>query len=366
LVRLIQQVTPDQPSKISHQPSREAAEYNDRALATLDTAGSGANSARALAPAFLKEIQGASSIVIGTHLNPDGDALGSALALSHYLDSLGVANEVVCHHAPPRNLEFLPGASRIRQVPLQEKHDLGIVVDLDSLERLGSTEIFFAQCPRTVFIDHHVPHNAPGDLRIVDTAAPATAVILTRLFNELGVTITPEIATCLLTGIVTDTGSFRFRNTTPEALSLSAALLEQGGDINKVSEEIFQSRPLAGARLLGFTLERLELACKERLCWSVLTNDIFEQTGARDEDTEGFVNELLSITTVQIAVLFREPKPGKVRCSLRSRGNYDVAAVARMFGGGGHRNAAGCTFDDSVDVAVSKLIAELTSCLESC
>jgi bifunctional oligoribonuclease and PAP phosphatase NrnA len=335
-------------------------------LATLDSAGSGASSARALAPKFLREIQSASSILIGTHLNPDGDALGSALALSHYLDSLAISNEVVCHHAAPKNLQFLPGVQRIRQVPRQEKHDLGIVVDLDSLERLGSTEPYFAQCPRTVFIDHHVPHDAPGDLRIVDTAAPATAVILTRLFNELGVEITPEIATCLLTGIVTDTGSFRFRNTTPEALSLSAALLEQGGDINKVSEEIFQRRPLAGARLLGFTLERMELACRDRLCWSVITNDIFDATGAQDEDTEGFVNELLSITTVQIAALFREPKPGKVRCSLRSRGNCDVAAVARMFGGGGHKNAAGCTFDESVEEAVAKVIQELKTCLESC
>jgi phosphoesterase RecJ-like protein len=318
-----------------------------------------------LAPEFEKAVKSASSVLIGSHLNPDGDALGSALAVSHYLDGLGIPNEVICHHMPPRNLRFLPGVNRIRQTPKEERYDLGIVVDLDSLERLGSTEPFFATCDRTIFVDHHVPHDAPGDIRIVDTAAPATAVILTRLFLELGIEITPDLATCLITGIVTDTGSFRFRNTTSESLGLAAKLLEQGGNITLVSEQVFQSKPISSARLLGYTLERMNLACEDRLCWSVLSNEDFEQNHAVDEDTEGFVNELLTIETVQISAIFREPKRGKVRCSIRSRGEYDVAAVARKFGGGGHRNAAGCTFDGPIDEAVDKLTTELKNCLES-
>jgi phosphoesterase RecJ-like protein len=181
-----------------------------------------------------------------------------------------------------------------------------------------------------------------------------------------GIPITPEIATCLLTGIVTDTGSFRFRNTTPEALSMSAALLEQGGDINQVSEEIFQRKPLSGARLLGIVLDNIKLTCKDQLAWAVVHNDDFERTEARDEDTEGFVNELLSIRTVQIAALLREAKPGRVRCSLRSRGTYDVAEVARSFGGGGHRNAAGCTFETSPEEAEQLIVAGMKTCLGSC
>ncbi|HTQ09753.1 MAG TPA: bifunctional oligoribonuclease/PAP phosphatase NrnA [Fimbriimonadaceae bacterium] len=318
-----------------------------------------------LAAQFLEEIKAASSVLIGTHLNPDGDALGCALAMSHYLDGLGIRNEVICHHPAPRNLQFLPGISRIKQAPNQEKFDLGIVLDLDSLERLGSTEPFFAGCGRVIVVDHHVPHQAPGDIRIVDTAAPATAVILTRILNHIGANITPEIATCLLTGIVTDTGSFRFRNTTPEALSLSAGLLEHGGDIATVAEEIFQRKTLASARLLGRTLGNMELAPDGRLAWSVLGYAEFESTGARDEDTEGFVNELLFIETVQISALLREVKEGRTRCSLRSRGDYDVAAVARHFGGGGHRNAAGCTFDCRPDDAVALLVPEMRRCLES-
>jgi phosphoesterase RecJ-like protein len=322
--------------------------------------------ARELAPAFRDELSDASSVLIGTHLNPDGDALGSALAMSLYLDSLKIQNEIVCHHEAPRNLRFLPHANRVRFEPKQEKYDLGIILDLDSLERLGRTEPYFAGCQRLVVIDHHIPHAAPGDLRIVDTAAPATALILTRLLVELGAKITPDMATCLLTGIVTDTGSFRFRNTTPEALSLSAYLLECGGDLTQVSEEVFQSKTLSSVKLLGHTLEVMRLACDNQIAWSVLSARDFELTQARDEDTEGFVNEMLFITSVQIAALMREPKPGKVRCSLRSRGHFDVAEVARFFGGGGHKNAAGCTLDMPLEEAEARLVERLKACLGSC
>lgn len=315
--------------------------------------------------ALRREIENASTVLIGTHLNPDGDALGSALAFSLYLDSLSISNEVVCHHAPPPNLQFLPGVQRVRQEPKEPKHDLGIILDLDSTERLGNTAPFFESCSRTVVIDHHVPHEAPGDLRIIDVKASAAAVILTRILLELDANITPDMATCLLTGIVTDTGSFRFRNTTPESLHLSALLLEKGGDINKVSEEIFQRKPLSGARLLGALLQDFILECDGRLCWGALRLQDFEQAEAGDEDTEGFVNELLSIDTVQIAALFREPKQRKIRVSLRSRGDFDVAEVAREFGGGGHRNAAGCSFDLYLDEVVHMLIPRLRQCLES-
>lgn len=318
-----------------------------------------------VALAFRREVENASTVLIGTHLNPDGDALGSALAVSLYLDELGIENEVVCHHPTPANLQYLPAAKRIRQEPKEPKHDLGIILDLDSTERLGSTAPYFERCARLIVVDHHVPHEAPGDLRIIDTGAAATALILTRLFLELGATITPDMATCLLTGIVTDTGSFRFRNTSPESLHLSAQLIEKGGDINRVSEEIFQRKTLGSARLLGKLLDQLVLECDGRLCWSALRLTDFETVGATDEDTEGFVNELLFIDTVQISAVFREPKPHKIRVSLRSRGDYDVAAVAREFGGGGHKNAAGCSFDLYLDEVVHLLVPRLRQCLGS-
>jgi phosphoesterase RecJ-like protein len=318
-----------------------------------------------LASAFEAAVRRASSVIIGTHLNPDGDALGSALAVMHYLDGIGVECEVVCHHPAPKTLLFLPGISRLRLRPVEEKHDLGIIVDLDSTDRLGDTEPYFAACDTTIVVDHHVPHEAPGTLRIVDTGAAATSAILTRLFIALKADITPAMATCMLTGIVTDTGSFRFRNTTPESLMLAGHLLACGADINQISEAVFQSRPAAASRLLGLVLEEMHLEAGNRIAWSVICLDDFARIGATDEDTEGFVNELLSIESVQIAALARETKPGKIRISLRSRRNIDVAEVARHFGGGGHKNAAGCTLEGEIEPAMADLVDRLKQCLAS-
>ena len=327
----------------NHEAARERARYQARQLQ--------------------QELGSASSVLIGTHLNPDGDALGSALAMSIYLSNRGIKNEVLCQHQPPANLTFLPEAGRIRQAPEAKSFDLAVVLDLDSLDRLGSTAPYFEGIPRMVVIDHHLPHEAPGDLRIVDTDAPATALILSRLMFEMEGDITPEMATCLLTGIVTDTGSFRFKNTDAEALSVSAQLLELGGDINRISEEIYQRKPLAAARLLGGLLEGMKLECDGKLCYGAIAIEDFERTGGQDEDTEGFVNELLSINTVEISTFFSETRHGRVRVSIRSRPQYDVAEVARQVGGGGHKNAAGCSFHSSLDEAQEILLPRLRQCL---
>ena len=315
---------------------------------------------------FQGELRHASSVVIGTHLNPDGDALGSSLALAMYLDRLGCDVEVLCHHPAPRNLRWLPGVGRLRQAPREEKADLGIMVDLESRDRLGDVREFVLAPPRLMVVDHHVPHESPGDVRIVDVGASATSLILARLFLELGAEITPDMATNLLTGIVTDTGSFRFRNTTPEALSVSAILLERGADLGRVNEEIFQRRPLASTMLMGHMLDTMRLECGNRIAVGVLTKADFERAMATDEETEGFVNEMLAIDSVEIAAILREPKPGRIRCSLRSRADHDVATVAREFGGGGHRNAAGCTLDMDVDEAEETVVRRLRACLASC
>lgn len=321
--------------------------------------------AQELIESFRHEVYGAKKVLVGTHLNPDGDALGSALAMALYLDQIGVECEVLCHHSAPRNMRYLPTVDRVQQAPKSEGYDLGIIVDLDSLERLGDTAPYFSALPKTIVIDHHVPHDKPGDVRIIETTAAATALILSHLFTELGAEITPDMATCLYTGIVTDTGSFRFRNTSPDALHQAANLLQHGADFVRVSEEVFQSKQLSSARLLGHLLETMKLSDHNQLAWGSLSNRDFDWAKAKDEDTEGFVNELLSIETVQIAAIFREPVLGKVRCSIRSRGGYDVAEVARVFGGGGHKNAAGCTFETSLDEAEALVVSEMRKCLVS-
>jgi phosphoesterase RecJ-like protein len=307
----------------------------------------------------------AKRVLIGTHLNPDGDALGSALAMQRVLTSVGIEAEVVCHHAAPRNLRFLPQVENLSPVPRMEGHDLGLVLDLDSLDRLGSTRPYLEACPFMIVVDHHVPMDQPGDLRLVDTTASATAAILTEFLLEVGADIDASTALCLLTGIVTDTGSFRFRNSDARSLHLAAALLERGADINLVSDEIFGRKPLAATRLLGHVLEHMVLEADERICWAFLSRADFDACGARDEDTEGFVNELLAIESVEIAALFRESKAGVARVSLRSRQGYDVAQVAQQFGGGGHRNAAGLNLEGDLKGKIADVVAALNQCLAS-
>lgn len=318
-----------------------------------------------MAKAFMREVEAHEHVYIGTHLNPDGDALGSALAASLFLDQLGKSNEVLCNNLAPYNLEFLPGVERVKQAPSGQPATLGIMLDLDSLDRLGRVGPYFEACPRQIVIDHHVPHQAPGDLRIVDTGSPATALILFDLLKMCAAKFTPEMATNLIAGIITDTGSFRFPNTTPHSLTVAAELLALGGDIVKVGEEVYQKKELPAVRLLGVAIRNMRLAQSDRLAWAALPHAAFVEAGAGEEHTEGLVNELLSITTVQIAAVIREPIRAKVRASLRSRGPFDVSAVARQFGGGGHVNAAGCTFEIPLEQAEQDLVAALRRCLES-
>lgn len=318
-----------------------------------------------LTEAFTGFLSTAESVIIGTHLNPDGDAFGSALAVSHYLDGLSIPNEVVSHHPARKNLRFLPGIARVLHEPTRP-HRLGIVVDLDSPERLGRTEPFFNACEHVIVIDHHVPHNAPGDLRIVDPDAPATALILTRLFQSIGAKVTPAMATCLFTGLTTDTGSFRYRNTNPEAFAVGGFLLDQGADLELISQEVWMNRPLSSTLLLGHLLENMHLEADDQIAWGLARYDDFVRFEASDEDTEGFVNELLAVDTVQIAAFAREQKPGRIRVSLRSRKGFDVAEAAREFGGGGHVNAAGLSFlEADPDESMVKLVEALKRCLES-
>ena len=286
----------------------------------------------------------AKRVVVGSHISPDGDAIGSALAMSHALDQLGVAHDVKFKDPVPDNLLFLPGIDRITHTTDGGPWDLALVLDLEAFDRLGSVRPCFDQAPFVVIIDHHLPIEAPGDLRIVDVRYPATCSILTELFQNSKLTVTKEIAVCLATGILTDTGNFKFPNTTAQSLHQVAWLVERGADISHVSEQIYMQRPLAAARIGGYAQEKMTVTGEGKLAYCTLPYRKFEEYGATEDDTEGVVNELLSVQGVEVAFLLLEAKPGKVRGSVRARGDVDVAAIVRQFGGGGHKNAAGVSF----------------------
>ena len=316
-------------------------------------------------PAFLREVRAAKGIVIGTHLNPDGDAIGSALAVSHVLTQLEIEHEVLCADPPPYYLKFLPGSERVKQAPDGEWHSLAILLDLEATSRLGLVSRYFENVSRTLVIDHHIPNEEPGDVRIVFPSAPATCSILLDLFRDSEIDVTPQIADCLLTGILTDTGNFRFPNTDAHSLHSAGYLLERGADLARITQEVYMRKERPASQLAAHAIMSMKTASDGRLAWATLPLDLFERLGANEQHTEGVVNELLSIKGVQIAAILREAKPGKIRGSLRSLGAIDVAAVAREFGGGGHMNAAGITYTGGLEEAEDALVAALKRCLES-
>ncbi len=313
---------------------------------------------------FFDLVQGSSRVLIGCHVNPDGDAIGSALALAMAVEQLGAEADVVCWHEPPANLKFLPGTQRIRRQAGREA-DLAVIVDLESFSRLGGAPDAFREAPVLAVIDHHIPRDRPGDVRLVDQESASTAGILLDLFEAGPIQITAEIAECLLAGVVTDTGCFRHANTTPEVLRQAARLCELGADLSRVTEEVYQRRPEPAARLLGEALAQYRTASDGRLAWIALRSDRMAELGASDEHTEGIVNELLAQENVEAAFLLREVHSSRAKGSLRSRGAIDVAACAREFGGGGHRNAAGLVVDFSIDEAERAVLAAMQKCLAS-
>ncbi len=314
----------------------------------------------------MKELRSAKGVLIGTHLHPDGDAIGAALAVSLILDQMEIEHEILCNDPPPYYLKFLPGSSKIRQTPQMEGRSLALILDLEAVNRLGSVRPYFEACKRTVVIDHHIPHEAPGDLRIVCTASPATCSIILDLFRDSEIKITPEIADCLLAGILTDTGNFRYPNTDARCLHSAGYLLEMGANLTRITKEVYMSRERPSIELTAYAVMNMKMACGGKVAWATLPLSLFEKLHANEQHSEGIANELLSIKSVQISAILREASPGNIRGSLRSVGNLDVAALARKFGGGGHHNAAGVSLSCSLEEAEELISGALVQCLDSC
>ncbi|MEO7454547.1 MAG: bifunctional oligoribonuclease/PAP phosphatase NrnA [Fimbriimonadales bacterium] len=321
----------------------------------------------------LKEAIGAAqSIVIAGHKGPDGDCIGAGLALRNALEPLGKDVTVLSNDPVPTIVEFLKGAHAVRVVRTEEeayeiaddKFDLGILVDVGFTERAGRAAPALESAATLAVFDHHeMGPKVSGDLRVIDASASATCYLLFSLFEDLGLAIDPAVADCLLTGIVTDTGCFRFGNTDPVSLHAAASLIERGADLARINEMVWNRRPATQIQMLQRAFDHLRLSQSNRLAVTHLSQRDYEATGAHDEDTEGIASEIARIGTVDVAAVFREAKAGHVRVSVRSRGDIDVAEVCRMFNGGGHKNAAGCTIDAGVEEAMARMVPALEACL---
>jgi len=305
----------------------------------------------------LKHIQQRGKFLLTSHARPDGDAVGSALACCQVLRAMGKEAEVVLRDGVPRIYKPLPYADTVVAAErVNGKYEAAIILECDSIQR---TRLQGLEDRFLISIDHHLSGRPFADVNWIDPKAVATAEMVYRLAREAGVEISPDMATCLYTAVLTDTGSFMFEGTNEHTFALARELVLAGADPVRCARHIYFGHSTAKMRLLGAALSNLHR--EGSLAWIWVTCEQMERAGAREEDCEGLVNYALSIQDVEVAVFFREVPNAGFRVSLRSKGQLNVAEVAARFGGGGHQCASGCSVQGPLAVAVARVIEQLRS-----
>lgn len=295
-------------------------------------------------------IQKGQSFLITTHMNPEGDALGSSLGLALALRTMNKDALIYNIDSVPRIFHFLPHHQIYQQKKIVDRHfDAMFVLDCGDAARTGLMSNGSSLPPVVINIDHHVTNKNFGSINWIDPDATATAEMIYDLLLKLNISITPEIALSLYTALFTETGSFRFSNTTPKALRISAELLEKGVDPYWLSKQLYETRSIESLKLLGEVLTRVEKSVDGKIVWIVVTQDLLEKTKTDWEDAEEFVNYPRSLENVEVAVFFRELRSGLYKVSFRSKNQVNVAELAEQFGGGGHRYAAGCQVEGELN-----------------
>jgi len=302
--------------------------------------------------AVLEVLQRGQRFAVCAHARPDGDAVGAMLACGMVLAQKGKQVELISADPVPLIYRGLPCASNIRQTSrLQGEYDAVILLECDGIAR---TRVAGLEGRLLVNIDHHVSGKPFADVNWIDVDACAVAEMIYRLARAADVSVTAEMATCLYAGVLTDTGSFCYEGTDVHAFELARDLVARGADPAQIAREVYFSNPLSKMMLLGAALSNLRR--DGRLAWLWVTHADMQKTGAAEEDCEGIVNYAIGVAGVEAAVLLRELPDRRVRLSLRSKGNLDVARIAADFGGGGHRHAGGCTLDGPLGAATEKIL----------
>jgi bifunctional oligoribonuclease and PAP phosphatase NrnA len=324
---------------------------------------------------LLRKIRQGNRFLLTSHINPDGDAIGSELGLARVLRRLGKGAVVWNRDPVPAIYLPLPGTDRVHSsaeppAGFPEKFDALIVLECPSPDRTG-LEQHLGALP-VLNIDHHLGNQHYGAVNWVDSAAPAVGEMVFRLAQALKVSLEPEIASCLYLTLVTDTGGFRFSNATPAAFEAAAALVREGAQPEQVAQWLYESQPVSVVRLLGEMLQTLELHDGGRIATVRLDPEMFDRAGASSGDSEGLIDQPRSIAGVEAVALIRRRSDGTHKVSLRSRGEVDVEKIARHHGGGGHRNAAGFTLEPATAggdaaratlAAQAQVVGELTAML---
>lgn len=306
--------------------------------------------------AFLTEHD---DFLVVAHVQPDGDAVSSTLAVGWLLSCLGKKYVMVNEGPIPKRMGYLWQADQIRDLsaePLNRKFNNVICVDCADFKRVGTTKELFAEGAKLMNIDHHPTNDGYGTINLIVPYAAATAEILFDLIQFMGLELNEAIATALYTGLLTDTGGFRYSNTSPKVMATASKLLEYGVDGPGLSELLLEQMTLPQLRLLTRALNGLQLTEDGKISWVVVTDEDLKSAGAVHEDMEGIVNYPRNIQGVEVGLLFKVIDEQAVKVSMRSAGKVDVAKVAQSFGGGGHVRAAGARVEGTLEAIVPRVV----------
>lgn len=316
----------------------------------------------------IEHIESARTIAVSGHTNPDGDALGSALALGHSVraaypdkrvDMILADDDVI-----PRIYRFLPGADELTPAVVHDEvYDLFVSVDAPSLERLNDAAVVAKRALGRVCIDHHPAREEFAEMAVRVPSAAATAVLVTELIDVAGWPCTPDIATCLLTGVMTDTGRFQYQNADPSAFACASRLVDAGAQPSKIALEVYQSQRLAYLHLESIVMSRIETRCAGRIAFSYAYARDLKECGVKSAECDGLVDLVRQVEGAELILFLRETDEGSVRGNLRSKGSQDVSGVAVELGGGGHTAAAGFTLGKTVEQAVVEVLPLLEELL---
>jgi phosphoesterase RecJ-like protein len=307
-------------------------------------------------------IENKDRFAITSHIRPDGDSLGSSLGLYWLLRALDKDVEVIMRDSAPPAYQKLPGADSVRVTPAVDRpYDGVFVIECSDIDRPGLIDL---EKQFVVNIDHHSTTELFGTVNWIDSTASAVGEMIYNLCKATGVRVTKEIAECVYTALLTDTGSFHYSNTTERTFKIASELVRIGVKPAKSAEAIFGSYHWSKIELLSQVLSTARRDASGHVAWMRQTLEMQERTRASDEDADGFVNYPLAVGDVEATALFKESAPGVYRTSLRSKGDVNVAKIAEQFGGGGHRNAAGCTLKGDWDEIEQQVVPLLRDAVE--
>jgi len=299
---------------------------------------------------------------ITSHIRPDGDSLGSSLGLCWLLRALEKDAEVIMRDPVPHAYQQLPGAGEVRVTPSVDRaYDAVFVIECSDITRPGLIDL---EKQFVVNIDHHSTTALFGTINWIDSTASAVGEMIYNLCKATGVRVTKEIAECVYTALITDTGSFHYSNTTERTFKVASELVRTGVKPAKTAEAVFASYPWSRIQLMGDVLSTARRDSSGKVACMRQSLEMQKRAAAADEDTDGFVNYPLTVAEVEAVALLKECAPQTYRTSLRSKGDVNVARVAEIFGGGGHRNAAGCTLTGPWDETEKKIVELLCDAVE--